>query len=292
MAWQRLRLRLRADAVPATEALLELAGADAMSLGDAADTAILEPAVGETPLWSEVELSALFRADTDLRPLAQTLRKVLAGGTEIEISRVEDEDWQRGAAQHVRPRRFGNLWLTSADEPARSRGASHLRLHMGLAFGTGRHPTSRLCLEWLGAHPPRGRRVLDYGCGSGILALGAMTLGAAHCWAVDNDPQALTATAGNARLNGCERMLWIGAPDALPDIEVEIVMANILAGPLEELAGTFADCLVPAGTVVLSGILATQRDRVEASYAPYFRDFECETLGEWIRLVGARRVSH
>ncbi len=292
MAWQRLRLRLGADAVPATEALLELAGAEAVSLADAADTAILEPAVGETPLWPEVELSALFRADADLQRLAQTLREVLAGEAGIEISRIEDEDWQRGARQRVKPRRFGRLWLTSADEPARSRGATHLRLHMGLAFGTGRHPTTALCLQWLGAHPPRGRRVLDHGCGSGVLALAALTLGAARCWATDNDPQALTATAGNARLNDLERALWIGAPDALPDIEVEIVMANVLAGPLEALAGRFADCLMPAGTVVLSGILATQRDRVEARYAPYFRDFGCIAHGEWIRLVGTRRGSH
>ena len=292
MAWQTFRLRLGAAAVPAAEALLELAGAEALTLSDAADTAVFEPAVGETPLWPEVELSGLFRADADLGPLAQTLGEVLADGAVIEIGRIQDEDWQRGAGQAVRPRRFGRLWLTSADAPARSRGESQLRLHMGLAFGTGRHPTTALCLQWLGAHPPRGLRVLDYGCGSGVLALAALTLGAAHCWAVDNDPQALAATAGNAELNDSERTLWIGPPDALPDVEVEIVMANILAGPLEELSGTFADCLAPGGTVVLSGILAAQRDRVEASYSPYFRDFACDTSGEWIRLVGTRRGSH
>lgn len=292
MAWQRFRLRLGADSVPAAEALLELAGAEALALSDAADAAIYEPAAGETPLWPIVELSALFPGDADLRPLGQTLQEVLASAAEIEISGIEDEDWERAAGQYVKPRRFGPLWLTSADEPARSRGAEQLRLYMGLAFGTGRHPTTALCLQWLGADPPRGRRVLDYGCGSGVLALAALTLGAARCWAVDNDPQALTATAGNAELNGLEQELWLGPPDALPDIEVEVVTANILAGPLEELAGTFADCLVPGGTVVLSGILATQRERLEASYAPYFRDFECETLGEWIRLVGTRRGSH
>ena len=289
MAQQRFRFRLRAAEVPAAEALLELAGAEALSLCDAGDTPVLEPPVGETPLWPEVELSALFAADADLEPLAATLRGVLAGGADIDIARLEDEDWQRGGSQRIEPRRFGRLWLTSADAADRSRGTRQLRLHMGLAFGTGRHPTTALCLQWLGENPPLDRRVLDYGCGSGVLALAAHTLGAAHCWAVDNDPQALTATAENARLNGIEQALWIGPPEALFDIEVEIVMANILAGPLERLAKRFADCLVPGGTVVLSGILAAQRDRVEAAYAPGFRDFDCETLGDWIRLVGTRR---
>ena len=289
MAWQRFRLRLKAADIPAAEALLELAGAQALSLRDAAGTAMLEPASGETPLWPEVELSGLFSTDADLHVLAEMLRGVPTSGARIDIDRLEDEDWQQGARQHVEPRNFGQLWLTSAEEPDCSRGAHQLRLHMGLAFGTGRHPTTALCLQWLGEHPPRDRRMLDYGCGSGILALAALKLGAVRCWAVDNELQALTATADNARLNGVERELWIGPPDALPEIEVEIVAANILAGPLERLAGRFADCLVPEGRVVLSGILAGQRQRVEACYSPYFRDFGCVTCGDWILLVGTRR---
>ncbi|WP_428100082.1 50S ribosomal protein L11 methyltransferase [Candidatus Rariloculus sp.] len=289
MAWQRFRLRLKAADIPAAEVLLKLAGAQALSLRDTAGAAVHEPASGETPLWPKVELSGLFSTDADLHVLAEMLRGVPISGAGIDIDRLEDEDWQHGARQHIEPRRFGELWLTSADEPDRSLGAHQLRLHMGLAFGTGRHPTTALCLQWLGEHPPRDRKILDYGCGSGVLALAALKLGAARCWAVDNEPLALTATADNARLNGVERELWVGPPDALPDIEVEIVAANILAAPLEGLAGRFADCLVPEGRVVLSGILAAQRERVEACYSPYFRDFSCVACGEWIRLVGTRR---
>jgi len=169
-------------------------------------------------------------------------------------------------------------------------GLVGVKLNMGLAFGTGEHPTTALCLEWLDANLERGARVLDYGCGSGILAIAALALGAESAWAVDNDGQALAATRANARLNGCDTRLFVGAPEALPPLRVDVVLANILAAPLIELAPTFARRLAPGGRVVLSGILARQAASVAAAYAPWFDGIaSCERNG-WTRVDAVRRA--
>ncbi len=290
MSRQQLTLRVAAADVPQAEALLELAGAESLTLADAGDDPILEPLPEETPLWRIVELRALFAAGVDLEPLCHLLTSACASLAPPHIGRVDDDDWRRAARRGFVARPFGNrLWLAPAEDPAVPAGRTGIKLHMGLAFGTGEHPTTSLCLDWIDAHLVRGAAVLDYGCGSGVLAIAALALGARRAWAIDNDPQAITATNDNARLNGCSRDLFVGAPGELPLITVDVVLANILAAPLVSLAGTFARCLAPGGKVVLSGLLDRHVAAVAAAYAPDFERLEHTVRDGWARLEGVRR---
>lgn len=283
-------MRVAAETVPRAEALLELAGAEAVLLGDAGDDPVLEPLPDETPLWPNVVVRALFGADVDLHALRRVLRDTCAPAGEIEIAEIDEADWLNAARQHFAPRAIGRrLWLAPADAEDAPRDRKTIRLHMGLAFGTGEHPTTQLCLEWLDAHLEAGATVLDYGCGSGVLAIAAIALGGRHAWAVDHDAQALTATAENARLNGVETRIDIHSPESLPAVVADVVVANILAGPLERLAPAFAKHLPPGGPVVLAGILERQVDRVAAAYEPYFERLTSTAHAGWARLEGQRR---
>jgi ribosomal protein L11 methyltransferase len=287
---QQLTLRVAAADVPQAEAFLELAGAESLTLRDAGDDPVLEPPPNETPLWPEVEVRALFAAAVDLQTLCRLLETVCASATAPRVEQVEDDDWLAAARQGFAARRFGKrLWLAPADDPTLPAGFTGIKLHMGLAFGTGEHPTTALCLEWIDAHLTRGATVLDYGCGSGVLAIAALALGAREAWAIDNDPQAIAATHDNAALNGCTERLFVGAPSALPQIRVDVVLANILAAPLIVLATTFAKHLTPGGHVVLSGILERQVAQVAAAYEPYFCTLEQSVRDGWARIDGVRR---
>jgi ribosomal protein L11 methyltransferase len=165
-----------------------------------------------------------------------------------------------------------------------------VRINMGLAFGTGEHPTTSLCLDWLEHHVASGITVLDYGCGSGILALAALVLGARFSYAVDNDPQALLATKANAALNGTAERLFVGSPERLPAVAVDVLAANILAGPLVELAPKLAGYAAPGGVLLLSGILEAQAARVATAYAPYLTNVEQTAREGWVLLVGRRKA--
>ena len=290
MSHRKHTLRVAAADVPRAEALLELAGAESLSLGDAADDPILEPAPNETPLWPAVELAALFPHGADLDAVRALLERSCASAHAFALGALDD-DWRAAAQRGIPARRFGaRIWLAPADDTAIPEGLIGVRLHMGLAFGTGEHPTTALCLEWLDAHLEPGATVLDYGCGSGVLALAALALGAARAWAVDNDGQALAATRANARLNGYEAQLFVGPPESLPPQRVDVVLANILAGPLIALAPTFARQLAPGARVVLSGILARQAASVAAAYEPWFERIASSERDGWTRLDGARRA--
>jgi len=287
---QRLELRIAAADVPQAETLLELAGAESVTLRDAGDDPVLEPPPNETPLWPTVEVHGLFPASLDLEPLSRLLASTCTSATGTRVTRLEDDDWLRAARRGFTARRFGKrLWLAPAEDLSVPAGHTGIKLRMGLAFGTGEHPTTALCLDWLDAHPPHGAAVLDYGCGSGVLALAALALGASRAWAIDNDPQALAATRDNARLNARTQALFIGAPDDLPEITADVVLANILAAPLVSLSGMFAAILSPGGHVVLSGLLIRQVAQVAAAYAPYFDRLEHTVLDGWARLDGVRR---
>jgi ribosomal protein L11 methyltransferase len=159
---------------------------------------------------------------------------------------------------------------------------------MGLAFGTGAHPTTALCLDWLDANLTAGATVLDYGCGSGVLAIAALALGASRAWAVDNDPQALSATSANAALNRVSGRLFVGAPESLPKVAVDVLVANILAAPLIELAPALTACLGRGGSLVLSGVLDHQAPRVMAAFAPDFGAFDVDAVQGWARLTARR----
>jgi ribosomal protein L11 methyltransferase len=287
---QRLTLILAAENVPRAEALCTLAGAAALSLRDAADDAIFEPEPDTTPLWPKVVLEALFPQGADLAPLAKLLAATFPEAA-VSVDALEDSAWQATLPQTVKARPIGSrLWLAPADDLDAPGDRHVVRINMGLAFGTGEHPTTALCLDWLERHVERGITVLDYGCGSGILALAALALGARFAYAVDNDTQALTATKANAALNGAGDRLFVGLPETLPTVSVEVLAANILAGPLVELAPKFVERVAPGGRLVLSGILEAQAPRVAAAYAPYLTDVEQTSREGWVLLGGRRKA--
>jgi ribosomal protein L11 methyltransferase len=286
----RLTLRLAAADVPRAEALLDLAGAETIALRDAADDPVFEPEPSTAPLWPSVVVEAMFAAGTDVEPL----RRLLAAGfsdAAVTLDSIDEAAWQSRLAEPVQARAIGTrLWLAPAGDERAPGDRLAVRIHMGLAFGTGQHPTTALCLEWLERHAAEESAVLDYGCGSGILALAALALGARFAYAVDNDPQALAATHANAALNDAADRLFIGAPEALPAVAVDVLLANILAGPLVALAPTFASHVVPGGMLVLSGILEPQAAAVAAAYAPFFGRLEQATRDGWVRLAGRRNA--
>lgn len=285
MSRRQLTLTIAAADVPKAEALVELAGAETISLHDAADDPVLEPEPATAPLWPNVTLRAVFASDADLTPLCELLRTSCAA-TNLAVAALHESAWEPGLRQVCKARPIGRrVWLAPAEEESAPADRIAVRLHMGLAFGTGEHPTTALCLDWLEANLTQGTTILDYGCGSGVLAITALALGASRAWAVDNEPQALMATTANAAFNGVSERLFVGAPEALPAITVDVLVANILAGPLIELAPTFAARLRPGGVLVLSGILESQAPRVAAACAAHFGELEQAASQGWVRLT-------
>ena len=283
-------MRVAAADVADAEALLDLAGAASLSLADAADDPILEPAPNETPLWPDVEISALFPPSADVEGVRALLERSCASAHGFTTGSLGDDEWRAAAQRAIPARAFGKrLWLAPADDARVPAGLIGVKLHMGLAFGTGEHPTTALCLEWLDATLEAGASVLDYGCGSGVLAIAALALGARRAWAIDNDEQALIATRDNARLNGCEERIEVCAPEALPALRVDVVLANILAGPLVALAPELARVVVPGGCVVLSGILTRQTATVATAYEPWFEQITMHERDGWTRIDARRR---
>ncbi|HVY63203.1 MAG TPA: 50S ribosomal protein L11 methyltransferase [Gammaproteobacteria bacterium] len=286
---RQITLQLDAAAVPTAEALLALAGAESIALADAGDDPVLEPAPETAPLWPHVTLRAVFHADVELGGVGELLRSSCAARN-VRIAGLHDADWQGAIRQAFKARPFGRrIWLAPADDTQVPEGRTGIRLHMGLAFGTGEHPTTALCLEWLDANVRAGATIVDYGCGSGVLAIAAIALGASHAWATDNDPQALEATRANAELNGVADRLVVLAPEAMPPVATDIVAANILAGPLIALAPRLAAHARPGGALVLSGLLTTQADAVKRAYEPYCTDFAQATEQGWVCLAAIRR---
>ncbi len=300
MPWLELSLRCPAADESRLEAALEDLGALSVSLMDAADAenekAILEPGVGEIPLWPEVTLSALFERDVDEQLLLHALE---AYDERIDLSTasfrvVEDQDWERAWMDQYRPMKFGaRTWIIPWNMPAppEAEGGAIVRLDPGLAFGSGTHPTTALCLQWLDSLDLRGQTVLDFGCGSGILAVAALKLGAARAVGVDNDPQALLASADNALRNGVGEQLTVSLPENEIAAQYPLVVANILASALDVLADTLAARVAPGGAIALSGILHGQETALLERYAPWFEQLEVTRLDDWMRITGRRRHS-
>jgi ribosomal protein L11 methyltransferase len=288
MAWLQLHLVAARPRVETVEDALLALGALSVTLGDNQDVPILEPGVGETPLWEEVALSALFDEFADSGHISEALRGMLAEALpELRWERVEDRAWEREWLQHFAPVCFGgHFWVCPGGATVDDPQAIVMQLDPGLAFGTGTHPTTALCLEWLAAQPPRGRIGIDYGCGSGILAVAALLLGATRMHAVDIDPQAIIASRDNGERNGLgEPQLLVGEPSALDqDQAVDLLLANILAGPLIELAPRFATLTRPGAQAILSGVLDTQVDAVCAAYAPWFALQRTVLREQWCRI--------
>tara|TARA_R110002110_G_C13470397_1_gene720550 strand:+ start:32352 stop:33224 length:873 start_codon:yes stop_codon:yes gene_type:complete len=280
------------DQVEALEDLMLAAGAVAVTLQDNADEPVLEPAVGETPLWQQTRLTGLYRADTDIDTLLGAFPATLLQGANHRIEILEDKDWEREWIKHYQPMRFGQrLWVCPSWLEPPEPDAVNLLLDPGLAFGTGTHPTTALCLRAIDSLELDDITAVDYGCGSGILAVAALKLGANKALGVDNDPQALAATRDNARRNGVADQRL---PVALPrDVDMnawhgksELVIANILAGPLLELAPTLLALLQPGGTLLLSGLLNSQARELQAHYAPHITLTIDGEKDDWVCLRG------
>ena len=302
-----LTLRCREADQPRYENALEDVGALAVTLLDAeAETpnerAIIEPGVGEMPIWDAVSLSALFDADADPLVLLAALESFdpALDWTNASFRKVEDQDWVRAWMDQYVPLHFGErTWIVSWNhalpEGADTPDAAVVRLDPGLAFGSGTHPTTALCLRWLDALAADGllpgRTVLDFGCGSGILALAALKLGAAQAIGVDNDPQAILATADNAERNGVDDRLAVHLPQDAPADTYPIVVANILASALDALAELLASRVAPGGRIALSGILVGQEDALLVRYATWFDDLHVAQDGDWVRIDGVRRAA-
>lgn len=294
MPFLELHLRLQAPDQPATEALLESTGALAITLLDAEDTPILEPGPGETPLWPDLHLTALYPAEQDrievLAALEAGLPRAIAESARFAV--LDDRDWTRAWMDHYKPMQFGQrLWILPWTEaPPADPHAVVVRLDPGLAFGTGTHPTTALCLQWLDAHPPVGATVTDFGCGSGILAIAALKLGAAHAWAIDNDPQALIATRENAERNGVADRLTVLSDRDPPPPPADLLLANILLNPLLALRPALTQAVRSGGAGVFSGMLVAQADEFRAAYALNFPQLTVTQSEDWIRIDGIRQL--
>ena len=304
MPFLELTLRCTETTQPRYENALEDVGALAVTMLDAdADTsnerAILEPGVGETPLWNDLVLTALFPADTNALALLAALEAFDAGldWANASFRAVEDEDWERAWLDQFQPMRFGERtwivpWNHELPEEAQAANAAIVRLDPGLAFGSGTHPTTALCLRWLDQLAAdgelAGKTVLDFGCGSGILALAALKLGAAAAVGVDNDPQALIATADNGERNGTHIAAYL--PQDEPVATYPVVVANILASALDALAELLAARVAPGGRIALSGILHGQEGELLERYAVWFDQLEAVQDGDWMRITGVRRA--
>ena len=289
-----LQLSLLADRYTPEELenALWAVGAQAVTLSDAADTPVLEPLPGETPLWQATWVTGLFSATEDNLSVQQHLAVLLDDSVlrQCRLQRLADRDWTRAWLDNFHPMQFSEkLWICPSTEEPPQVDAVNIILDPGLAFGTGTHPTTALCLSWLDSIDLTGKNIIDYGCGSGILAIAALKLGAEQAWAVDIDPQALTASQENAERNGVERRLITVLPHDLAVPRVDVLVANILARPLIDLAPKLAELVNGNGRLALSGLLAEQADAVMAAYLPWFEFATAQQQDKWVLLTGVRK---
>ena len=291
MAWLQLKIQTDQQHVDCISEQLTELGSLSVTFEDAADQPLFEPPPGETPLWSDTLITGLFEAETDIESIRQQLSELYQEHiTAIRSEILEDKDWVREWMEHYQPMHFGHdLWIVPSHHTPPDPKANNILLDPGLAFGTGTHPTTAMCLSWLAANPPTNQTVIDYGCGSGILAIAAAKLGATRVIAIDNDPQALQATQANAENNKVLTIIECGGTEHPIPAAVDCLVANILAGPLISLAGLFSKICRPGGTIALSGILQEQVEMVSQAYADQFVLDEVKQQGDWVLLSGHRK---
>jgi ribosomal protein L11 methyltransferase len=290
MPWLQLKINTISEHVDALSDALNELGALSLTYEDAQDQPLFEPPPGETPIWAETIITGLFDASNDIDAITKQLVEVhpdKISATRSEI--LEDKDWVREWMERYKPMQFGErLWIVPSHHSPPDPQAVNILLDPGLAFGTGTHPTTAMCLEWLDAHPPHDQQVVDYGCGSGILAIAAAKLGASHVEAIDNDPQALLATKSNADHNQVTSRVNCKGIDSIP-MTCDLLLANILAGPLIQLTTRFSAFTRPDANIVLSGILREQASDVLNAYQPWFDIALTKEKEDWVLLTGKRR---
>ena len=291
MAWLQLRINTTSEHADAIGDMLSANGSQAVTYVDAKDTPMYEPKPGEVLLWPDTQVVGLFEADADMKRILERLAKAKVLGPDFtyKLEPLEDKDWEREWMDNFHPMQFGErLWICPSWRDVPDPNAVNVMLDPGLAFGTGTHPTTALCLRWLDGIDMTDKTVVDFGCGSGILALAALKLGAKRVIGIDIDPQALQATKENARRNGVEDRLDVFLPENQPVLEADVVVANILSGPLLELREVITGYCKSDGLLVLSGILAEQVATIEQAYA---NDISLEPSvidGEWARVSGRK----
>lgn len=281
-------VRLERRHAELAESLMLAQGALAVTLSEGSDAPMWEPAQGSPPSWEEVRLAGLFAGDTDANALCSAL-SLLPLAAAPQCREVAEQAWERAWMERFKPMRFGRqLWIIPSGYTPPDPDAQLLHLDPGLAFGTGSHATTRLCLEWLDELALEGLNVVDLGCGSGVLGIAAAIKGARHVLCIDNDPQAVEATAENARRNGVGERITATTGPHMPPGEADLLVANILAGTLLALREPITRALRPGGLLGLSGVLEEQREQVASAYAPDFTGLGHRRLEEWLLLHGIR----
>jgi len=295
MDWRQFVMDLEKLNPDRVEEVFARHGALSITFTDAGDKPVLEPAPGETPMWNDMRIAGLFTPDADLTTLQDELKASFAIDSlpAHEIMVLEDRAWEREWLKDFRPMRFGErLWILPDGESIDEEGAVIVRLDPGLAFGTGTHATTALCLDWLDGLSLGDKTFLDYGCGSGVLAIAALKLGCSSAIAMDIDPQAVTSTQANAERNRVADVIAALSDPTGIDGPFDVVVANILAGPLIELAETIAGHVKSGCLLALSGILSEQVDEVLAAYQPWIAFEDAVTKEQdgqvWARLTGRR----
>ena len=292
MIWKQISFEVKKSETDLVSEVLMGLGSVSITYSDALDDAIYEPPVGQTPLWDNVKVNALFSSEVNQKSIETSISDICNIGV-IDTVTLKDRVWEEECQKDFPSMRFGKrLWVCPSWDTESILSNDSIVIHMdpGLAFGTGTHQTTSLCLEYLDSNPPKNLHVIDFGCGTGILAIAAVKLGAKSVIAIDNDPQAVLSSKENVAKNKCENTITtIHSIDQGSDRKCDLLIANILANPLVELEPLFSDLVHTNGMLLLSGILKEQVDRVVKCYSINFSNIEVANKGEWFRISGKRR---
>ena len=292
MAWHQISVITQENIAPKLADYFSDLGAVSVTYMDAEDEPVYEPAIGETKIWSNTQVIALYELDADPELIKSQVYKQFNHDDlhDWVYEAIADQEWERAWMEYYKPMKFADrLWVCPTDQEQVESGTVCLTLDPGLAFGTGTHPTTALCLEWLASHELSAKTVIDYGCGSGILAVASVLLGAKVAHAVDIDPQAITATESNALKNKVEDKIKTYLPEQFTPFQADIVLANILAKPLIDMAEQICALVVSGGSLVLSGILHEQAESVINAYQREIIFSPLVQQEDWIRLEGIKR---
>ena len=293
MPWIQLRLSANEETAEKYSDWLSACGAQAVTFIDAKDTPIYEPLPGDEVIyWNNTVVMGLYDASHDMDKVLNYLKGIHPDKDKMayKLEQLEDKDWEREWMDNFHPMKFGQrLWICPSWRDVPDPTAVNVMLDPGLAFGTGTHPTTALCLTWLDGLDLKGKTVVDFGCGSGILSLAALKLGAKKVIGIDIDPQALQASLENAKRNQCEDRLALFLPKDQPEFKADVVVANILAGPLRELAPVIIEYVASNGVLALSGVLEEQAQQLQTIYGEYCQMDAITVQDEWVRLSGVRK---
>ena len=292
MIWKQISFEVKKSETDLVSEVLMGLGSVSITYSDALDDAIYEPPVGQTPLWDNVKVNALFSSEVNQKSIETSISDI-CNIVVIDTVTLKDRVWEEECQKDFPSMRFGKrLWVCPSWDTESILSNDSIVIHMdpGLAFGTGTHQTTSLCLEYLDSNPPKNLRVIDFGCGTGILAIAAAKFGAKSVIAIDNDPQAVLSSKENVATNKCENTITtIHSIDQESDNKCDLLIANILANPLVELEPLFSDLVHTKGMLLLSGILKEQVDRVVKCYSINFSNIEVANKGEWFRISGKRK---